>query len=77
MADTITMETVYRRLKEMGTVGMNVPMKHYTTFKTGGPADLVFRPGNREQLCEAVACVRGHGVPLTVVGGGSNLLVSD
>ncbi len=77
MADIITMDTVYRRLKGMGNAERDVPMKHYTTFKTGGPADIIFRPGSREQLREAVACVRGYGVPLTVVGGGSNLLVSD
>lgn len=77
MADIILMETLYRRLKEMGTAERDVPMSRYTTFKTGGPADMVFRPESREKLRDALAMVRESGVPLTVIGGGSNLLVSD
>ncbi|HQP48093.1 MAG TPA: UDP-N-acetylmuramate dehydrogenase [Spirochaetota bacterium] len=77
MADSITMETLYRRLIKMGTAERNVPMKNYTTFKTGGLADIVFCPGTREQLRDAVALMRAQSVPVTVIGGGSNLLVSD
>jgi len=66
-----------RALGDLGRVLSDEPLKHYTTFKTGGPADILFMPGGRERTAEAVALIREEGAPLTVIGGGSNLLVSD
>jgi UDP-N-acetylmuramate dehydrogenase len=66
-----------RALGELGRVLSDEPLYNYTTFKTGGPADILFMPGGRERAAEAVALIREEGAPLTVIGGGSNLLVSD
>jgi UDP-N-acetylmuramate dehydrogenase len=53
------------------------PMKRYTAWKIGGPADALLEPRNAEELMEAVRKAREHGVPVTVLGGGTNVLVRD
>jgi UDP-N-acetylmuramate dehydrogenase len=53
------------------------PMSTYTTWRVGGPADFLIRASNREDLLAAVAWARDQGLPVTVIGGGSNLLVGD
>ncbi len=53
------------------------PLKRYTAWKIGGPADALLEPGSAGELIEAVQRAREHGVPLTVLGGGTNVLVRD
>ena len=48
-----------------------------TTFKLGGPADLLLTLDGADELQRAVLLARGQGVPITVIGGGSNLLIAD
>jgi len=55
----------------------DVPMAHYTTFKIGGPADLMIEPKSAEAFARLVKLCHLDSVPMTVIGAGSNLLVSD
>jgi UDP-N-acetylmuramate dehydrogenase len=55
----------------------NVPLAPYTTFKIGGPARWFAEAKSEADILEAVSFVRQRSVPLFVLGGGSNLLVSD
>lgn len=55
----------------------NVPLKEYTTFRIGGPADYFVRAGSVEQVREALRFAREKGVPFFILGGGSNVLASD
>ena len=55
----------------------NEPMSRHTTFRTGGPADLVLLPSSPDELKEALRVLREEGVKPEIVGNGSNLLVSD
>ncbi len=48
-----------------------------TTFKVGGPADVLFEPVNADEILRALAVARTAGQPVTLLGGGSNVLVSD
>ena len=48
-----------------------------TTFKVGGTADYLFNAGTPSELADAVRIAHDHGVPVTIIGGGSNLLVAD
>jgi UDP-N-acetylmuramate dehydrogenase len=48
-----------------------------TTFKVGGPADFLVSVDGASELRDAVRIAHAHGVPVTVLGGGSNLLVAD
>ncbi|MBE7450915.1 MAG: UDP-N-acetylmuramate dehydrogenase [Kofleriaceae bacterium] len=52
-------------------------MRRHTTAKIGGPADAFAMPSSIERLIAVVRWCAGAGVPVTVVGGGSNLLVRD
>ena len=53
------------------------PLKRYTAWKIGGPADALIEPRDTSTLIEAVKTAREHGIPLTVLGGGTNVLVRD
>ncbi len=53
------------------------PLKRYTAWKIGGPADALLEPRDAGELVEAVDRAREHGVPVTVLGGGTNVLVRD
>ena len=53
------------------------PLKRYTAWKIGGPADALLEPRDAGELLEAVDSAREHGVPVTVLGGGTNVLVRD
>ena len=55
----------------------DAPMRLHTTWRIGGPADFLVRAGTSEDLVAAVAWGRSQGLPVTVLGGGSNLLVDD
>ncbi|HSL01897.1 MAG TPA: UDP-N-acetylmuramate dehydrogenase [Rubrobacteraceae bacterium] len=56
---------------------MDEPLKRYTAWKIGGPADALLEPKSVDELIEAVEKAREHGVPVTVLGGGTNVLVRD
>jgi UDP-N-acetylmuramate dehydrogenase len=53
------------------------PLARYTAFRIGGPADLLAVAEDIEALRQAVQLAWEHGVPCQVLGGGSNVLVSD
>jgi UDP-N-acetylmuramate dehydrogenase len=55
----------------------NKPLAPCTTFGTGGPARWFVEAASEEEIVEAAAWAREQGAPLFVLGGGSNLLVSD
>ena len=55
----------------------NVSLKNYTTFKIGGRAKYFFAARTKEDLIKAVATAKKLKLPFFVLGGGSNLLVSD
>ncbi len=56
---------------------MTEPMRDHTTFKIGGPADVMVTPTTPEALVRVLdTCYLGN-VPVTVVGNGSDLLVGD
>ncbi len=59
------------------TVLRDAPMSRYTTWRIGGPADFLVRAGTPNDLVSAVRWGRSQGLPVYVIGGGSNLLVGD
>jgi UDP-N-acetylmuramate dehydrogenase len=58
-------------------VTRNAPLAPLTTFKVGGPADWLVDVHRSEDLEQALALGREAGLPISVLGGGSNVLVSD
>ena len=56
---------------------LDEPLKRYTSWKIGGPADALLQPESAGELVRAVEKAREHGVPVTILGGGTNVLIRD
>ncbi len=73
-------EDLAEKIKKI-TSGENVfidePMSEHTTFKVGGCAELFVRPQSIKEATEIVRLLLAQGETYTVIGNGSNLLVSD
>jgi len=55
----------------------NCPLGPFTTFRVGGPADWLLDVRTSDELGTALALAANEGVPVTMLGGGSNVLVAD
>jgi UDP-N-acetylmuramate dehydrogenase len=55
----------------------NAPLAPLTTFKVGGPAEWLVDAATGDAVVAVVQCAHRHGQPLTLLGGGSNVLVAD
>jgi UDP-N-acetylmuramate dehydrogenase len=55
----------------------NEPLAPFTTFRIGGPADLLFEATSADALANAVRAARENDVPYFVLGLGANILVGD
>jgi UDP-N-acetylmuramate dehydrogenase len=64
-------------LKAVPSARLDEPLAPRTTFKIGGPADAFVLARSKDELKAALACARGAGAPVFVLGFGSNLLVRD
>ena len=58
-------------------VRREVPLGPLTTFKVGGPAEWFLETESEEEIVAAVKAAHASGTPVTVIGGGSNVLISD
>lgn len=58
-------------------IRLNEPVARYTTARIGGPADVLVEAANAKELKSLVAAARKWGLPITILGGGANVLVSD
>ncbi len=58
-------------------VRFNEPLSAHTSFKIGGPADVLIRITSEDELRKALILSKGIGVPIFIMGNGSNLLVRD
>lgn len=56
---------------------INEEMKKHTSFKIGGPAECLIKIESVDQIKEVYKIAKEFNIPLTVIGNGSNLLVSD
>lgn len=70
----------YRLLAEIAPqdrIMRDEPMYRHTTFRVGGPADFFVMPQTKEEVRDILSVCKGNGIPCSVIGNGSNLLVSD
>ena len=58
-------------------VQRDVPLAPFTTFKVGGPADWLVHAQRADDVKRVLALARDAGVPVVVLGGGSNVLIAD
>jgi UDP-N-acetylmuramate dehydrogenase len=59
------------------TVSRDAPLSRYTRFGIGGPADLYAETADSEAFIAALSAARATGLDTMVIGGGTNLIVSD
>ena len=72
------MEIIEKLTEKIGAgVQENVPLAPYTTYKLGGPARYFFIAKNNEEIKTAAAAAKDLDLPIFILGGGSNILVSD
>lgn len=64
-------------LFELNVIKIDEPMKHHTSFKVGGPADILATPGSKEELVKLIKLCTSKKVPYYIIGNGTNLLVKD
>jgi UDP-N-acetylmuramate dehydrogenase len=71
--------TIEERLRSVLGDGvlLSVPMRLHTTFRIGGPADFLFSAHSPDLLLAALRAGHELGLPVFLLGGGSNLLVAD
>jgi UDP-N-acetylmuramate dehydrogenase len=58
-------------------VQRDFPLARLTTVRTGGAADFFARPGDQDHLVSALRWADEEGLPVGVIGSGSNLLIAD
>jgi UDP-N-acetylmuramate dehydrogenase len=72
-------EAARRDLRKLvkGRILFDEPMKNHTSFRIGGLANALVVPRDESELRNIVAFAQKKGVPVTVIGNGTKLLVSD
>jgi UDP-N-acetylmuramate dehydrogenase len=61
----------------MPRLRLREPLAPYTTFRIGGPADVLYDATTADELATAVVAARAIGIPVFVLGLGANILVGD
>ena len=75
---TVAVDAVPRALERLeGFARPDVPLAPYTTYRVGGPAAVLAEPRTVEELLAVGRAAAATGLPVLVVGRGSNLLVAD
>lgn len=71
-------ETIKNDLKALvGNIEFDVPMKTKTSFRVGGPADILAAPANTTELQRLTRYIREKALPTFILGRGTNILVMD
>lgn len=73
----IALTKLDKQLKIAGRIEQNVPMKEHTSFQVGGPADIFITPASWGDVVKARTFCDENKIPLFILGGGANILVSD
>ena len=73
----LTLRTQLRRAMGEGTIRIAEPLSKHTTMRVGGPARFWAEPETEEGFAELVRVCHDEGIPLMVMGRGSNLIVRD
>lgn len=63
--------------KSFGRILYNEDMKNHTTFKIGGPVDVMIIPTKEEEIIDCIKFLREKDIEFLIMGNGSNLLVKD
>jgi len=75
-AEHVTEHLINRLPTVRGRLRADEPMARYTWFRVGGPAEVLFEPADIEDL-QSFLKARPSDVPISVIGGTSNILIRD
>ncbi len=67
----------FEEIIKQGKVLIDEPMKKHTSFKIGGPVDILVVPGSLDEILDSVKICRSQNIDFRIIGNGSNLLVKD
>jgi UDP-N-acetylmuramate dehydrogenase len=62
---------------DIGCARRDAPLAEHNSWQIGGPADLLVEPETIAQVARVVSFAQSHGIPLLVIGQGTNLLFDD
>ncbi len=68
---------IINKININGTVRENEDMSIHTTFKCGGKAEIFISVKSVEDILKIKSLAREHNIPIFILGGGANILVSD
>lgn len=66
-----------KKINITSEVRYNEPLRKYTSLKCGGSADIFIQPGNLSEVREILPFAKQYAIPITILGKGTNVLVSD
>ncbi len=70
-------KTAYSTLMKHFKLLKDEPLKKYTSFGVGGPADLLYMPCDKNEFLNIIKHASDLDIPVTLLGGGTNLLIRD
>ncbi len=75
--DKVKTAELLGRIAGTGNVMVDEPMSNHTSFRIGGPADILAMPRDLKGLADILTVCREGAVPVFVMGNGTNLIVRD
>ena len=66
-----------RGIIDKENIEINAEMKEHTSFRVGGPVDVLVTPINYNEIINIIKLCKDYNVPFYIIGNGSNLLVKD
>jgi UDP-N-acetylmuramate dehydrogenase len=73
----LTTDTLFARLEAIAPTRRDEPLSRHTTIGIGGPVDAFVSPESAGQMRDVLALAHDEGVPVFVLGSGSNIVVGD
>jgi len=77
IADALVAASASERPLDRSRLRLSVPLAPYTTFRIGGPADVLLEAQTADELATAITAAKRAGVPWFVLGLGANVLIGD
>ncbi|MCT4583536.1 MAG: UDP-N-acetylmuramate dehydrogenase [Peptostreptococcaceae bacterium] len=66
-----------KNIMDKENILLNEPMKNHTSFKVGGPANMLLEPQSKEEISQIIKYLNKNDLKYFVIGNGSNLLIKD
>jgi UDP-N-acetylmuramate dehydrogenase len=73
----LTLRKFLEKINIDAELAFDEPLARHTSFRIGGPADALVRPRSADDLSRLLIAAETEGIPVSIIGGGANLLVAD